>query len=124
MRKVLRNRKGVAIEMAITTMLVVFALSTILLVVAELSVALNKRTQTDTTARVEVNRVGDDFYGALRTETTFDPTLYDGYTVEVEDIEGGKRLQVKGDAQEQLLVVEVEGTGDAAHITRWGKTYS
>ena len=125
MRKVWRNSKGVAIEMAITTMLVVFALSTILLVVAQMSGLLNDRTQSTVTQRVEIDRVGDDFYAAARAETTFDPALYTGYTVSVQDIAGGKRLTVQDETtREQLLVVEVEGTGASARIIRWGKTYS
>ena len=125
MRKALGNRKGVAIEMAIVTMLVVFALSTILLVVAEMSGILNDRTQSTATERAEVQRVGDDFYAAQRNETAFDPTLYEDYAVTVEDISGGKRLEVCSKAAgKQLLVVEVVGTGDAARIIRWGKTYS
>ncbi len=122
MKKLWRNRKGIAIEMAITTMLVVFALSTILLVVAQLTGVLNRRTEQNVGDRIAVDAIGEAFWQAQRQETDFDETAYSDYTVAVEDIAGGKRLNVKSkDGTTSLLLVETTGTGSVATIVKWGR---
>lgn len=60
------NKKGVAIELAIVTLLVIFALCSILLTVAELSVYTNKRISTKASERAELSQAADDLILALR----------------------------------------------------------
>ena len=60
------NKKGVAIELAIVTLLVIFALCSILLTVAELSVYTNKRIATKASERAELSQAADDLILALR----------------------------------------------------------
>ena len=61
------NKKGVAIELAIVTLLVIFALCSVLLTVAELSVFTNKRISTKTVERSDVSQIAEDFVMAMRT---------------------------------------------------------
>ena len=55
------NQKGVAIEMAIVTLLVIFALCSILLTVTELGVAHNRTIVESVYSRADVNRIADEF---------------------------------------------------------------
>lgn len=117
--------------MAITTMLVIFALCSILLVVAEMSGVLNNRTTSTTAQRITVDRIGEDFYRAHRLNTDFDPDRYSSvFTAVVEEDVGGvvdaqfgpvDRLYVYNTSRysSPLLCVEVMGRGDLARLLRW-----
>lgn len=120
MKKLVRNSKGVAIELAILTMLVVFALSTILLVVAERIYSLNRRTLAIATDRIAVDDIGEDFYHAIRQNITFDAEGYTAYAVTTQDDGEQHTLYVRdlGSAETVLLVV-VRGVGDSARVVRW-----
>ncbi len=107
------NKKGVAIELAIVTLLVIFALCSILLTVAELSVYTNKRIATKASERAELSQAADDLILALRGLESIDhiddrvaaiETKYDGrftfdrdvfaenITYTVSDSESGDRV--------------------------------
>ena len=78
MMKHLRNRKGLAMEMAIATMLIIFAMCSVLLVIAEMTGILNKRTVDTATSRVSVDSIGEDFFRAHRYNATFYAEQYAG----------------------------------------------
>ncbi len=54
------NNKGVAIELAIVTLLVIFALCSVLLTIAELSIYTNKRISTKVSERADLSQVAED----------------------------------------------------------------
>ena len=64
MKHYLRNKRGVAMEMAIGTMLIINAMCMVLLVVAEMTGVLNKRTVETATMRVSAESIGEDFFRA------------------------------------------------------------
>ena len=128
MRKLLRNQRGVAMEMAITTMLIIFALCTVLLIVAEYSGVLNARTSETANVRIMVDRLGEDFYRSHKLNVQFDPARYSSvYTATVQDVdEQTQRLLVYniGKYSTPLLCVEVTGQGEGARVVRWSYNYS
>ena len=128
MRRILRNRKGLAMEMAISTMLIIFAMCTVLLLVAEMTGVLNKRTVETATTRVSVDSIGEDFFRAHRMNGTFYAERYIGkYTPVVqEDVaEDTDRLLVYYEGNSTpVLCVEVEGVGAEAKIVRWSYSAS
>lgn len=115
-------------EMAIATMLIIFALCTMLLIVAEMSGVLNRRTTDTASARVMADRIGEDFYKSHKQNVSFDPTRYSSvYSAVVETIdEDTERLLVynKGKNSRPLLCVDVVGNGSAAKIVRWSYNYN
>lgn len=128
MRRLLRNRKGLAMEMAIATMLIIFAMCTVLLLVAEMTGVLNKRTVETATSRVAVDSIGEDFFRAHRVGGTFYADRYIGkYTPTVEEdvAEDTDRLLVYYEGNNiPVLCVEVKGVGEDAKIVRWSYGYS
>ena len=128
MRRTLGNNKGVAMELAIATMLIIFALCMVLLVVAELVGVLNKRTVDTATARVAADSIGEDFFRAHRMDTVFYADRYMGKYKPVvqEDVaEDTDRLLVYYEGTSTpVLCVEVKGVGDYAAIVRWSYSYN
>jgi hypothetical protein len=113
-------------EMAITTMLIIYALCTMLLIIAEMTAILNKRTVNTATTRATVDSIGETFYQVRRNNGTFnvDAIVYqhDGqYTPVVTDLsEDTQRLLVYAEGNSiPVLCVDVTGTGADAKIVRW-----
>ena len=123
MKRYLGNNKGLAMEMAIATMLIIFAMCTVLLLVAQMTGLLNKRTVETATTRVSIDSIGEDFFRAHRVGGTFYADRYIGkYTpVVVEDVaEDTDRLLVYYEGNSTpVLCVEVKGVGEDAKIVRW-----
>lgn len=83
------NKRGVAIEMALVTMLVLFGLAMILLTVAELGSVLNKRILAEANERIDVSRIGDAFVRACKSGedgfSGFNTGSYEDYLVAKEN---------------------------------------
>lgn len=127
MKHLLRNKRGATLELAIITMLIVFGLCLVLLTVAELSAVRAKRTYINTSERIALDSIGDDFYRACKLNNAFDVSPYQGeYTPLVENDEGNiRRLLVYrlNKLSTPLLCVEVRGMGDGCKIVRWSYAY-
>ncbi len=67
----LRSRRGVAIESAIFTMLMVFALCSIILTVSMYMIQNQKQETEDFNERIFVDQLGEDFLYAVRSGATY-----------------------------------------------------
>ncbi len=70
MKKKFCNQKGVAIELAIVTLLVIFALCSILLTVAEIGVSTNRHVAQDVKHRAELSQIIDDIVSSVQGNET------------------------------------------------------
>lgn len=127
--KVLRNKKGVAMELAVITMLVIFGLCIILLTVAEMTAYSRKRVMTLDNEHVILDTIGDDFVSAQYNRTDFNPARYssgDYLPVVYGFAEGDNRLMVvyKQSTSTPKLAVEVQGTGDDCRVILWSRAES
>lgn len=113
MIKILKGRRGIAIESAITFMVIIFAMVTIIGTVAAFSSLDRRRADSDFAENVTIENIGEAFaenpgeYAAgeangFKTEKTGDKT--NGFTLTVK----------KG--ENVVLVVKTDGTGN---IIRW-----
>lgn len=79
----MKNKRGLALEMAISTMLIVFALCMLLLTVA----TYMQKNDSDETVRIravaELDQVGEDFYTAVYSGADFDPERYGDYNITI-----------------------------------------
>ena len=119
------SKRGVAMEMALVTMLVLFGLSMVLLTVAELGNVLNRRILTDATGRIGVSRIGDTFVRNCKSGDydlfDTDSDDYEDYLIVKEDLsdESAERYALTITSKEHsktLLYVVCDGDGN---ILRW-----
>jgi|GEM_PF-2209679 len=110
MKKV-RKTRGIAIELALVTMLTIYGLSMILLTVVELMAVSNKNMTASLDQRVETRQIAYDFVS--------DPENYnyggDEYNVEVNDQRD--QLRVKNKDGKIVLYIELDSNGNVARWT-------
>ena len=114
-------------EMAIGTMLVIFAMCTMLLVITEMTTILNNRTITTTGTRLTADSIGEDFFRAHRLGTQFYAEYYRGKyrpVVEAVDEDTERMLIYYEGNSTPMLCVEVRGVGEAAKVVRWSYNYT
>lgn len=113
MLKTLKNRRGIAIESAITFMVIIFAMVTIIGTVAAFSSLDRRRADSDFAENVIIENIGEQFaknpgkYAACETN---------GFTTEKTDnSENGYTLTVKK-GENVVLVVKTNKDGK---VIRW-----
>ena len=112
MLKTLKNRRGIAIESAITFMVIIFAMVTIIGTVAAFSSLDRRRADSDFAENVTIENIGEAF---AKDPGGYDATA-DGFTAEkTGDPENGYILTVKK-GENVVLVVKTDGT---RNIIRW-----
>ena len=109
------NDRGIAMELAIITLLTIFGLCLILLTVAQLTANTNAKTTNAVKARIELDEIADVF---VANGENFRPTAYRDHNVTVEPLRnGGTRMTAKRtSAPYTSITVEVN---DGGEITRW-----
>lgn len=113
MLKTLKNRRGIAIESAITFMVIIFAMVTIIGTVAAFSSLDRRRADSDFAENVTIENIGEAF--------AKDPGGYavgetNGFKTEkTGNSENGYTLTVKK-GENVVLVVKTDGT---RNIIRW-----
>lgn len=109
------NDRGIAMELAITTLLTIFGLCLILLTVAQLTVNTNAKTAEAVENRIELDEIADAFvaYGE-----NFRPAAYRYHNVTVESLRNGGTCMTakRTSAPYASITVEVNELGE---ITRW-----
>ena len=109
------NDRGIAMELAIITLLTIFGLCLILLTVAQLTANTSAKTTNAVKARIELDEIADTF---VANGENFRPTAYRDHNVTVEPLRnGGTRMTAKRtSAPDTSITVEVN---DGGEITRW-----
>ena len=126
MRKILRNKRGLAMEMAIGTMLIIFAMCTMLLLITEMTTVLNNRTTTTTSTRLTADSIGEEFFRAHRAGTDFYAEFYRGKyrpVLSMVDEDTERMLIYYEGNSTPMLCVEVRGKGADAKVVRWSYNY-
>ena len=123
MRKRRRDR-GISMELALVTLLVIFGLCLTMLTVAELGAALNKRITTEAEDRVAIARIGDGFITCCATGQydNFIPSAYaDDYLVEKAELpDGTYQMTVSALTDGELLLrVRCSAQGRVLEFTRY-----
>lgn len=113
MLKTLKNRRGIAIESAITFMVIIFAMVTIIGTVAAFSSLDRRRADSDFAENVTIENIGEQF---AKNPGKFAAGEANGFKTEkTVDSENGYTLTVKK-GENVVLVVKTDGTGN---IIRW-----
>lgn len=108
-KRLLRSKKGAAIEMAIFLMLIVFLFSTLITVFCLSAHTTYKRQQDRMTEAAQIDSFGEEFVKS--NDKTNYKTDNDAYTAEVSD--GGKTLTITDtDSGRVRLIVTVETTSE------------
>lgn len=108
-KRLLRSKKGAAIEMAIFLMLIVFLFSTLITVFCLSAHTTYKRQQDRMTEAAQIDSFGEEFVKS-NNKTNY-KTDNDAYTAEVSD--GGKTLTITDtDSGRVRLIVTVETTSE------------
>ena len=112
MLKTLKNRRGIAIESAITFMVIIFAMVTIIGTVAAFSSLDRRRADSDFAENVTIENIGEAF---AKDPGGYDVTA-DGFTTgKTGDSENGYTLTVKK-GENVVLVVKTNKDGK---VIRW-----
>ena len=119
-----RKKRGAAMEMAIMTMLEIFALCLIIVTVAELGAALNKRITSKGEERTKISQIADLFvnYCSSYEEGEFNFAEARGdYTAHTGTVTGGTEPRYYLDLRlnktgETVIYVVCDGDGN---ILRW-----
>ena len=131
-----KNNRGVSLELALITLLVIFGLCLILLTVAELSASLNKKMVTDVTNRVDVARIGDIFVRLCRADSSgrnnydlFIPSSYKQYKVEkfVYTVEDHTRYAMTArdlNSNKMVLCVVCDDQGNILRFTKSAEDFT
>lgn len=113
MLKTLKNRRGIAIESAITFMVIIFAMVTIIGTVAAFSSLDRRRADSDFAENVIIENIGEQF---AKNPGEYAAGETNGFKTEkTGDSEKGYTLTVKK-GENVVLVVKTDGTGN---IIRW-----
>ena len=108
-KKLLRSKKGAAIEMAIFLMLIVFLFSTLITVFCLSAHTTYKRQQDRMTEAAQIDSFGEEF---VKTKSvTIDPST--GYNAEVSSDK--KTLKITEGGQVRLIVT----VGDDGKVKSW-----
>lgn len=109
------NKRGVAMELAIVTLLTIFGLCLILLVVAELTGNFNAKTNNAVENRIELDEIAETF--VYRGES-FNSAVYREHRITIEKLNGGgtRMTATRNSAPFSSVTVEVNELGE---ITRW-----
>lgn len=112
MIKILKGRRGIAIESAITFMVIIFAMVTIIGTVAAFSSLDRRRADSDFAENVTIENIGEAF---AKDPGGYDATA-DGFTTKkTGDSEKGYTLTVKK-GENVVLVVKTNKDGK---VIRW-----
>lgn len=115
MLKILKGRRGIAIESAITFMVIIFAMVTIIGAVAAVSSLDRRRADSGFAENVTIENIGEEFAKNPR-EYTADESKSNGFTTEItaNDVNGFTLTVKKG--ENVVLVVKTDRDGN---IIRW-----
>ena len=116
MRRILKSRRGAAIESALFFMLVVFALSMLLLASITAMDYHNLANDRAAERHREIEQIGLYFVEDTAESTLFeDYTAARGYTVEID----GNTLTLTGQSGKLLLFVKREQVGGTWRAVEW-----
>lgn len=119
LKKVLSNRRGIAIEMAILVTVVCFAVSAIILSSVLLQYEKKVHIEEQMDENINLEQIGEKFLSASDKDT-FEKWVsanYDGYTAEMDITDmDNKSLIIKKDGATVLTIEVKNGT-----IIRWQK---
>lgn len=110
-KRLLRSKKGAAIEMAIFLMLIVFLFSTLITVFCLSAHTTYKRQQDRMTEAAQIDSFGEAFVKS--NDKTNYKTGNDAYTAKVSN--GGKTLTITEGGQVRLIVT----VGDDGKVKSW-----
>ena len=121
LQKILKSRRGVALENALLFMLVIFslcALLTSLTLIGHFQTRINKLTLEN---EVDLEQIGEDFVASVKAGQTFDEDAYTNYACETLTEGNQYFLSVghKSDTQQVLLYVAVEKNGETVNVLQW-----
>ena len=114
--KILKDKRGLALETALLFMMVVFFLCLSLMMIALMAHSDLKRENEALTKRVSLDQIGEDFVSSVANDMEF---LVEGYTYTVdEDANGTHTLTVYANDEKTAVLLFVEVNGDA-NVIKW-----
>lgn len=117
-KKLLKERRGLAIELTLIAMIVVFSLGALITTTAILQSAKKKAIREDFTLRIELEQIGEEFCAAYlgggAATASFEQKIESGGIYEIE-IDGSK-LTVSRIGQDEILLSVTVTDGK---ITEW-----
>lgn len=118
MKRILKSRRGAAIESALFFMLVVFALSMLLLASITAMDYHNLANDRAAERHREIEQIGLYFVANTPESTLKDYAAARGYTVKIDEIDGNT-LTLTGQSGKLLLFVEREQAGGTCRAVQW-----
>ena len=115
--KILKNKRGIAIENAIIFMIVIFSLCFLITSIAMIGRYQVKIENNILLNEVEIDQIGEDFLESVKTGQNFEK-VYEDYSYEVE----GNALSVwskTDESREIMLYVKAELTDGKANVMCW-----
>ncbi len=108
--KILKDKKGIALENTLLFMMIIFSLCFLIASFALIGHYQGKIENIRITQRVNLDQIGEDYLESVKNSSTdFDSEGYDGYTCEVN--EGDRTLTVKN-GETVVLYVKADSSGN------------
>lgn len=122
--KILKSRRGIAIENAIAFMLIIFLLCALLSSLMLFGVYQNKLDKVKLTMRAELDQIGENFVSLMRSNLTESFTLDNNSTYACcENVNSGKHVltvwKKSDESQTVLLYIEVQIDTNGFTLQRW-----
>ena len=120
MKKLLKSRRGIALEMAITLIMVTFALSTLILTVAMLQHTEQQAAERELEETILLEQMGEDFCRSVidGTGTGWVNAYPEEYTIEINDL---TLTVMEKESGELLMTVELASASEGYTIVKWKK---
>ena len=115
LKKIFKSKKGIAIETAILSIIVIFSLC---FLVTSLTLVGHYQVQIESSfilKDVELDQIGEDF---INNREKFNVNGYDGFTCEVNEDKTELQASYTSNKDKIILVVAVDSDGK---ITKWQK---
>ena len=110
LKKICRDRRGMAMEMAMLVMVVTFALGTLMVTVALMQNNSVSAIEKDFNEKVELEQIGEDFCKRIEKKYDYDVDAdVDAFDLFVRDV----------NTDDILMTVGVKKVGEAYEIVKW-----
>ena len=108
------NKRGVAMELAVVTLLTIFGLCLILLTISQLSGDFNAKTDKAVENRIKLDEIAETY---VLYREDFNPAIYRDHRISIAHFSGGTRMTAtRSSAPYSSVTVEINDSGE---IIRW-----
>ena len=118
LKKICKDRRGMAMEMAMLVMVVTFALGTLMVTVALMQNTSVSAIQKDFNEKLELERIGENFCKQVATGNINAAGLSDIYDVSIDE-EELILVAKKKDSGDIAMTVDIDVKDNTYEIVKW-----